>query len=267
MLKKWLWLVVLSLLFLYGCANRSAAETANNADTQEKNVLRYGLTEGFITRESIESNTPCRVNLSKYPNSESNAYTLYIEIDIGTEIIKKELEMDVLPLTEGSISLADVDGDEVKEILVHEDTGGVGGFGAWSTWVLKVENNNIRVLFENFNEFDTGFASRFTEDYLLEVQNRIAGYSATFDLKEAYREYIDNSAQLPDGNFDLDSFYAFEAKDVDADGISEILCKQYASILTHADHTGTACSVLKFDTEKQQFAVMDAWFEPNPEEK
>ena len=264
--KKCLWLVILSLFLLYGCANQVSTETAGDTDTKGKDALQYAAVEGFITQESIDSNTPCRANLAKYPNSEKNAYALYIEIDTGTEVLKKELETDVLPLTDGSLSLADVDGDKIMEILVHDDTGGVGGFGVWNTWVLKIENNGVEILFENFNEFDTGFESCFVDGEQLEVKNRITGYSATFDLKEAYREYIENSADLPDGNFELDPFYFFEAKDTDADGISEILCKQYAFILDHADHTGTACSVLKFNTEKQQFEVIDAWFEPNTEE-
>ncbi len=48
-------------------------------------------------------------------------------------------------------------------------------------------------------------------------------------------------------------------------GISEIVCKQYTSILSHADYTGTACSILKFDPVTRSFQVIDAWYEPNIE--
>lgn len=71
--------------------------------------------------------------------------------------------------------------------------------------------------------------------------------------------------KLPDDPFMLDPFFIFEPIDRDNDGISEILCKQYTSIRDHADHTGTACTILKL-TPEQTFEVIEAWYEPNTTE-
>lgn len=233
----------------------------------EKEILEYAATEGFVTAESIRSRTPCRIHLSKQKNDaaalfSSTAYDLYIEVDTGTKVLKKELETGVIPITEGSLFFGDIDGDQVQEILVHDDTGGVGGFGLWQTWVLKVEGKALQILFQNFDEFDTGFESRFLEGYQLEVKNRFTGYKQIFDAS-GYREYIDGSAKLPGGSINLDPFYVFQPRDTDGDGVSEIVCKQYTYILDHADYTGTACSVLKFNKRTQSFEVANAWFEIN----
>ena len=159
-----------------------------------------------------------------------------------------------------------MDGDGIQEILIHNDTGGCGGFGLFTTYVLKVEENDIRILFENFSEFDTGFESRFLDGYQMEIKNKITGYTLVYDVKEQYGEYIDGSSKMPSGKIMLDPFYVFEPKDTDDDGISEILCKQYTSYIGHADYTGTACCVLKFNNQTQAFEVINAWYEPNTEE-
>lgn len=76
---------------------------------------------------------------------------------------------------------------------------------------------------------------------------------------------VGNNAILSNGNINMDPFYVFEPKDVDSDGISEIICKQYTYYSMHADYAGTACSVLKFNNQAQAFEVIDAWYEPNTE--
>ena len=119
--------------------------------------------------------------------------------------------------------------------------------------------------FENFNEFDTGFESRFLDGYKMEVKNKFTGYTLVFDVKDQYGSYIDANGGPPDGSIRLDPFYVFEPTDTDNDGNSEIFCKQYTSYPSHADYTGMACSVLKFNKQAQVFEVIDAWYEPNTE--
>ena len=63
----------------------------------------------------------------------------------------------------------------------------------------------------------------------------------------------------------LYSLRGITCKDVDGDGISEIICKQYSYYSYHNDYAGTACSVLKFNNQTQAFEVIDAWYEPNTE--
>ena len=276
-MRKIIWIPLLCLLLLCGCAHQVSNESTKttqsvledtNTSTEEirKETIECAATEGLVTKESLKSNKPCQIRLTKQQENEETGYTLVVEVDTGHTVLKKELDFEVIPLShESMLHLGDVDGDEIKEILIHHNTGGVGGFGIWQTWVLKIEGNEIHTLFENFDEFDTGFESRFLDGYQLEVENRFTGYSLVFGVKDSHKTYIANSIEMPDGNICLDPFCMFEPKDVDDDGICEIVCKQYSSIIGHADYTGTANSVLKFNLNTQLFEVVDAWYEPNTE--
>lgn len=283
-MKQLRWIPVICLvLLLFGCGaprrtieplqfpNKTATEeTEPSLPTQIPNEEKYpdvvdcASAEGFVTESSKDSNTPCRVSLHKYRNDQPDypSYDLYIEVDTGSQLLKAELSAGVVPLSENDLYFGDVDGDGIEEILIHENTGGCGGFGLWYTWVLKVDGEALRILFENYNEFDTGFESHLLDGYQLEVKNSITGYTLVYDAKDRYGDYIDNSLQRPEFPLCIDPFYIFEPTDVDDDGISEILCKQYTSHLGHADYAGDACSILKFNAKTQEFEVIDAWFEP-----
>ncbi len=279
-MKKLIWIPIFCLLLLWGCANPTKPETTEATKPQSEtsetsptetldqqiptDVLECASIEGFITADNKASNTSSQIHLKKYRNDQTDyiSYDLCIEVDTGSQVLKKCLESQVSTLPADNLFLGDVDGDGIQEIFVHDNTGGVGGFGLWRTWVLKVDGDDIRILFENYNEFDTGFESRFLNGYQMEVKNRLTNYALVFDIKEAHKNYIANAKELPDGNIYLDPFYVFEPTDVDNDGVSEILCKQYTSYYGHADYTGTACSVLKFNNQTQVFEVINAWYEP-----
>lgn len=283
--RNFLWTVLLMVFLLYGCTYRIQLEPAENREiqpatnettpieTEEEEypeVVECAVAEGFVTPESVNSNTPCRIRLNKYRVDKDLTngfiYESYIEIDTGTKVLKKELMSGGFPFPADSILLGDVDGDGIQEIFIHSNTGGCGGAGSWLAEILRVEGNEIFRIFGNWNEFDTGFESRFLDGYQLEVKNHITGYNLVFGVTQSHRDYIADAKELPAGNIMVDSFYGFEPTDVDGDGISEVICKQYTSILSHADYTGTACSVLKFNTETQAFEVVDAWYEPYTEE-
>lgn len=218
--------------------------------------------EGYLTEDSKLSNVPCRVVTRMHRRDEpANVnYVLSIEVDTGAQVLQKELDPNVIPYSGATLRFADVDGDAIQEILVQQDTGGLGGMGIFNTWVLKVADGDIAVVCENFDPVGTGFAGRFLEDYQLEVTNSHTGYAEIFDMQERYAAVMSSSDTLS-CTLQLDPFFVFEPTDVDGDGVSEILCKQYASLFAHADYAGIACSILKFDPEAQTFVVTDAWFE------
>ena len=283
-------MILLIVLLFCGCTRQTPPETTEAAkpeseatgitgetektsptEASEENkhpdVIDCVSAEGIITAAGKDSNTPCQIYLKKYRNDEPAyiSYDLHIEINTGSQMLKKVLSTYVLPLPDINTYFADVDGDGIQEILIHHNTGGCGGAGLYQTWVLKVEGNEIRILFENFNEFDTGFESRFLDGYKMEVKNKFTGYTLVFDVKDQYGSYIDANGGPPDGSIILDPFYVFEPTDTDNDGISEIFCKQYTSYHSHTDYTGMACSVLKFNKQTQVFEVINAWYEPYTE--
>ena len=271
MKKTRVFLVMLLALFLCSCTapREPAGTTAPAPDTTEATAQEtYPDIIDEVTVQGVvdaESSTPWQIRTRKYRNDEPGyiGCDLYIEVDTGRQVLKKLLSPSIIPCPGGcKIYLADLDGDGGREILVHHNTGGCGGFGSWQAWVLKVERGELRILFENANEFDTGFESRFLEGHRLEVKNNITGYTLVYDVTDRYGQYLDACQELPDYPFMLDSFFIFEPTDPDNDGVSEILCKQYTSIRDHADHTGTACTILKL-TPEQTFEVIEAWYEPN----
>jgi len=247
-------------------SDKSPAESAGTILFEENypKVLECGEADGYVTLESLDKSKTCRVYARKYRNPDNPySYDLYVDIDTGTEILSKYLESNVFQLPSVGVFLGDVDGDKVEEILIHSNTGGNGGYGLWQTWVLKIEDGEIHILFENFDELDTGFKSRFLEDYKLEITNRFTGYKLVFDVKDSHKNAYKSAKEPPTGyTLNLDPFCFFEPEDVDHDGISEIVCRQYTSHIGHLDNTGTAHSVLKFNTQTQKFEVIDAWYEP-----
>lgn len=275
--------VLISILVLCSCTKQKAAKPTEATPTQpvpttpsepvEKerpDVWECATAEGYVTKESLDSGTLCQVYLTKERDKKNQtykySYDLYITVYIGDQVIKEKLESGVSTLPVDSMYLGDVDGDGSQEIVIHNNTGGVGGFGLWRVWVLKLEDDEFDILFKNFDEFDTGFESRFLDGYQMEVTNCITDYKLVFDVKEGHRKYIEEADKLPSDEIWLDPFYEFVPDDVDNDGISEIVCKQYTSIYGHADYTGSACCVLKFNTDAQNFEVVDAWYEPYVEE-
>lgn len=245
-------------------------EETTPSQTPEKEIREVSecaAGEGFLKTQSREKEDLCSVRLLKERYAGEMHAHLLLEVNLGEKVLKTELDQCIPAPTRGTLHFADVDGDGVQELLIHYDTGGCGGFGSYQTWVLKLAQEELRVLFSGEGQFDTdtGFESRFLDGYHMEVTNRITGYQLVFDVKEAYRRQFEEGGKVLHYTIMLDSFYEFAPEDVDGDGISEILCKQYTSCIGHADYTGTACSVLKFNTQTQAFEVVDAWYEPNTE--
>lgn len=233
-------------------------------ETMYPKVFECAEVEGYVTKESLDTNTPCKIFVRKYRNIENPyIYDLFIVVETENKVLEKQLESNVFQLPASGLFLGDVDGDKVQEILIHHNTGGNGGYGLWQTWVLKVEDGAIHILFEDFDEFDTGFESQFLEDYRLKITNRFTGYELVFDVKDGHKKAYKSAKEPPTGYALLvDPFCHFEPEDVDQDGISEIVCSQYTSQFSHMDNTGTAHSILKFNTNTQKFEVIDAWYEP-----
>ena len=283
------WVVLLIVFLLVGCGKDAAQKPADTQGTNTNptdaapadtvptestgvtlypNITECAVIEGILTEDDLETGFPSQVVLSKQQESKDANYALVVEIYSRSVFLQTVLDSQVIPLCHKNMMfLGDVDGDGIQEIIIHHNTGGSGGSGSYQTWVLKAQDNEFQILFESdsLKKFDTGFESRFLEGYQMEVKNKFTGYTLAYDVKDRYGAYIDQAETMPDGQIFLDTFSVFEPKDTNGDGISEILCKQYTSYIGRSDYTGTACSVLKFNTQTQAFEVIDAWYEPNTE--
>ena len=97
-------------------------------------VFECAEVEGYVTKESLDTNTPCKIFVRKYRNVENpHIYDLFIVVETENKVLEKQLESNVFQLPASGLFLGDVDGDKVQEILIHHNTGGNGGYGLWQT--------------------------------------------------------------------------------------------------------------------------------------
>ena len=165
--------------------------------------------------------------------------------------------------------LNDVDGEEGEELIVNADTGGNGGYGQYDSLVWKLSNNGVEKIFDActiVGRFDTGFESELKAPFKLVISNRYTGYETTIDYSEntEYKGTIFDESGKPMSELfnraGFDSFYTFEPIDIDNDGVFEILCKQYTSLYSHADHIGDAQTIIKYDKAEKDFKIIDTEF-------
>lgn len=160
------------------------------------------------------------------------------------------------------ISLGDTDGDMVDEILFQCCVSVSGGWGGYSSLILKVVDNELREVFTDVS-FDTGFSGQLEDNYVLKIENKYTGYSIALGGKKYASSHYDKDGNL----FNVcpvmfDSFHTFEFVNWDEDAVREIECRQYSSAYSHADGVGDAVCTIKWDAKTQQFKVVDAAFKP-----
>ena len=59
----------------------------------------------------------------------------------------------------------------------------------------------------------------------------------------------------------VDSFYEFVPTDTDFDGVYEVFCRQYTSLLNHSDGIGCTKIVLKYNVTTAEFEIINTGFE------
>ena len=276
-------LALITILVLCSCTEQKVAKPTEATPTQPApttpseptqkeypNLIETKAGEGFLTPESLESNTPCQVRVLKVRDLEKTEelyYDLCIEVNTGTETLNlKLIEYYYFAPEFDELRFADVDGDSIEEIFLCHDTGGIGGFGVYCNWVLKVDGDDIRILYEDPKErSDVGFKSRMIDGYQMEVTNELTGYQLVFEARKYDYYAFDENGKVNHGDYSffMDSlFYEFVPQDWDNDGTDEILAKRYTSFISRADYIGTACCILEFNMQSQQFEVVEAWYEP-----
>ena len=222
----------------------------------------YGVVEGKSTAV-----IPVGVKINDI--EESASHDSYIIIVTEASAVYHQVDRSYL---NDKVYLNDIDGDGSDEIIVHQLTSAAGGAGGYNALIYKIENGILSAIFnsEGGNQFDTGFSSKFTDGYKLEINNNFTDYKTVLDLNNSkkHKEWFFNEdgsvlSEYKDKSWIMvDSFNQFIPKDVDNDGIYEISCVQYASLRDHSDYIGDCKTVLKYDNIIGDFVVADAEFVP-----
>lgn len=161
----------------------------------------------------------------------------------------------------------DVDGEKGDEIVFMTDDGGNGGAGSHTSYVFKITDNGFKTLF-NVNTyvtpFDTGFEYELKAPFKMEVRNTITGYSTVIDYSDnkgyVGGVYDEKGNPLGDWEPSRDCFYKFVPKDINHDGVCEIVCTSYTHLYGHADGIGDSECTLRYNKDSGEFEVIDARF-------
>ena len=225
--------------------------------------------EGFVTAESLKRGVPCKILLEKNCEGARHLNTqLVVTSPAGT--IRQTISHGIGPIIPDGerLYLADLDGDNICEILLQEDLGGNGGYGAYRCRVFKVDNNTITAIFDvdSENDLNTGFYWEICDNFKFIIHNRITGDYWEIEADQYRRDYyFDGTGKIavedPEA-FQLwaDSFYEFYPRDIDGDGIYEICTTQYTWDITHVDGVGDVKCVFKYDTASGSFRIIETDF-------
>jgi hypothetical protein len=247
--------------------------TANEMDVISETETVFDLEE-FVTLESVNNNTPCRITLEKNCEGARHLNTqLVVTSPAGT--IRQTISHGIGPIIPDGerLYLADLDGDNVCEILLQEDLGGNGGYGAYRCRVFKVDNNTITAIFDvdSENDLNTGFYLEICDNFKFIIHNRITGDSWEIEADQYRRDYyFDGTGKIavedPEAfQLCVDSFYEFYPRDIDGDGIYEICTTQYTWDIYHVDGVGDAKCVFKYDNASNCFRIIETDFVPYEE--
>lgn len=266
------------------------ATTVEDVETEETTALETETTEAPTKRKTVKEFVKNDLGIAnaiisegkKVPNGvvyfvdEPVDYTVedieryknrYIIVDTGERFLMKELHNGV---GNNKVYFVDVDGEKGEEIVLHIDYAGNGGYGSYAGVIYKVEKDGISTIFDSeTDKLVTGaFESRLEAPFKAVVYCRDTGYEKVLDFTDkefSEKKYIFDAEGNPivDYGVNFDSFYRFESKDVDKDGIYEIVCRQYASLGSHVSCVGFTQCV--FECDSGSAFVIDAKFTEGPD--
>jgi len=186
-------------------------------------------------------------------------------IDGNGKLIYKKIPNGAL----GSyFTLCDIDGDGYGEIVTQCCIAMSGGAGGYASAVYKLSGDDLDLIYSYDREdTDTGFYLELSDGFKHTVRNKFTSLETSFtrDWKNPYFDKKGKITELAkayneEKDFWADSFKSFEPKDIDGDGVYEILTAQYCCLLGHVDDLGTAYTVLKYDKAKKEMRVIKAGF-------
>ncbi len=241
-------------------------------------IPEVGLKNVFIRTVSdtakLDTDTYGRVYLladDRYGGGMSTSdHYLAVVLNHSSAVVVDLAKWDNQSCMSGTVTLCDLDGDGDSEIVLQETIGASGGAGQYLSRVFDFANGLLTELFTSMEDetdhFDTGFFATILPDCQLKVENRHTGYAKTVTVTGKDADYFrfwydEEGIPLESVGLLVDSFYHFVPEDVDDDGVYELRCCQYTSLIDHSDYVGTAISILKFDATTNSFVIVDADFE------
>ena len=273
-------------IFIFVCFNHNPQPKPNLADTvtetdltdnKEDLLSRVGLPNGAIvqtkkaslsssdTAPSSQSQIHLIVDYDKYNDKIYHDSYLVIETKDGLTI--EHIGEDGFGSYGDTLYVCDIDGDRLDEIIVHSTIGMSGGAGQYASRVYSYTGNDLSLIFDSLKDypFDTGYFAECRDGYEIVILNKFTDYEkiiAYSTAKALFGSYFDeNGMVVSQPMMWTDSFFEFIPQDLDGDEIFEIKAVQYASLNGHTNYIGNAVSILKYDTQKGTFDIIETTFE------
>lgn len=170
----------------------------------------------------------------------------------------------------GNIDLCDFDGDGDCEILLQQTVGMTGGAGSYLSRIFDYRDGEILEIFSSDKIFDKysrnmGFSCSILKNKEIRIENEFTDFCETFSMSDRPDEYFkwwyNDDGSVIQSELCVDSFYEFTPIDTDFDGICEVFCRQYASLIGHSDGIGCTKIMLKYNAVTAEFEINDASFE------
>lgn len=149
------------------------------------------------------------------------------------------------------IDFKDVDGDKHDEILVARGSGGSAGAGGLN--IYKPAADKWQELFAAKNIFDLPskrFKVNYFGDFQVGFEDSETGFKTTIPLVKDRYKGMENL--LPQINSWVDPISNYEVKDIDGDGVMEIVTTQRVIGISHADTIALLKTMYKMRNQTYQ---------------
>lgn len=213
--------------------------------------LVYQTTDGKGYIVSVDANAP--------NDMEVNMYAFYEDVDaVYVDTVFEGACFD-------KYEVCEIDGDSThEEIAIHFGYIGSGGVSAVQVWNFNYDMPNM--LFTTACDF--GYFSIPYEGYEIIIDNIYTGYQTKFNCKNnPAAEYIfdENGKIISYEGATFGSEYETVIKDIDKDGMDEIICKERVSVAFRANYIGSIMTTIDYDTDVQGFVVVETAFIESPD--
>lgn len=278
-MKKLLTILICLMIFLSAsaCSKEDNAPLDESADILisfpdvglENAILCEATERGIWLDESIYGQI---FLLGKYKNDDDNVMMDHFLVIVTKDktFYKDLTAYDGQINFAGNIEVCDLDGDGNCEVLLQQTIGMTGGAGSYLSRIFDYRDGELIELFSSDDIFDKysrnmGFSCTLLENKEIKIDNEFTDYSETFSMSDRPDEYFkwwyNVDGGLANKEIMVDSFYEFVPKDTDEDGVFEIFCRQYVSLIGHSDGIGCTKIVLKYNVTTAEFEIFDASFE------
>ena len=278
-MKKLLCVIICFTIFLFlvACGTNEKSQSSDIMGDIHISLPDVGLENAILCEASgrgvrMDSSVYGQVFLlGKYKNDNNDMMDHFLVIVTEDKMLCKDLTAYEGQFNfAGNIDVFDFDGDGDCEILLQQTVGMTGGAGSYLSRIFDYRDGEILEIFSSdsiFNKYsrNMGFSCTLLKNKEIRIDNKFTNYSETFTMSDRPDEYfewwynIDGS--LGERELNIDSFYEFMPIDTDFDGVYEVFCRQYTSLISHSDGIGCTKIVLGYNATIAEFEIVDASFE------